>query len=715
MKIFIMKRACKLTNTQVDGLKHVRFLQSSTKKYKRMKRMKHLSFFFLFIFIACSHSNQPKNTVMFIDKNTIQSTVSAIVKHTSFDEKIIEKGVTQVAGLWREEDGSKEEFSSFCQEHFCKNAPEKEQLFQRVAMHFETIYGHHNRMSIELLRPQHVVGYEKLTIDDFFGAYNGFSHFQEDMCQNKIAFIVALNFPFYTLEEKTKEADKWTSLEWGYARLGDVFTANVPAKILQNIQVAGAASDNYISNYNIFMGSLINNRQQHLFPKDMVLISHWGLRDELKSNYADKKQGLEKQKMIYEVMKHIIYQTVPNEVINTGKFVWNPLDNKIYEDGSEVKMTAENNRRYRYLMDNFKAMQKADPYYTHYPTYIARKFEGEFEIAQKEIEQLFIQLLSSPQVKEVGNLISQRLGRKLQAFDIWYDGFKSRSEINPLELDKAVMKKYPTKEAFTADLPQILLKLGFEKEKAQFICNHIDVDASVGAGHAWGSMMRLDKAMLRTRIGEKGMDYKGYNIGVHEFGHNVEQTISLHDVPNYFLAGVPNTAFTEALAFVFQQRDLELLGIRQADKNAEYLNTLDVFWGCYEIMGVSLLDMKVWQWMYAHPDATADELKTEVIKMAKEIWNTYYAPVFGTKDEPILAIYSHMIDAPLYLSAYPLGHLIQFQLEEYLKGKNIGTEVQRIFAMGKLTPQIWMQKAVGNPLSVEPLLKATAEAVEKTK
>jgi len=41
--------------------------------------------------------------------------------------------------------------------------------------------------------------------------------------------------------------------------------------------------------------------------------------------------------------------------------------------------------------------------------------------------------------------------------------------------------------------------------------------------------------------------------------------------------------------------------------------------------------------------------------------------------------------------------------------------VQRIFAMGKLTPQIWMQKAVGNPLSVEPLLKATAEAVEKTK
>ena len=70
--------------------------------------------------------------------------------------------------------------------------------------------------------------------------------------------------------------------------------------------------------------------------------------------------------------------------------------------------------------------------------------------------------------------------------------------------------------------------------------------------------------------------------------------------------------------------------------------------------------MKVWQWMYEHPDASATELKDKVINIAKEVWNTYYAPVFGSKDEPILAVYSHMIDAPLYLSAYPLGHLIDF-------------------------------------------------------
>jgi hypothetical protein len=58
-------------------------------------------------------------------------------------------------------------------------------------------------------------------------------------------------------------------------------------------------------------------------------------------------------------------------------------------------------------------------------------------------------------VKEVAALIKQRLGRDLQPYDIWYDGFKSRSEMDPAELDKKVMAKYPTKDAFVADLPQI--------------------------------------------------------------------------------------------------------------------------------------------------------------------------------------------------------------------------------------------------------------------
>ena len=48
-------------------------------------------------------------------------------------------------------------------------------------------------------------------------------------------------------------------------------------------------------------------------------------------------------------------------------------------------------------------------------------------------------------------------------------------------------------------------------------------------------------------------------------GHNVEQTFTLNDVDHIFLKGVPNTAFTEAFAFVFQGHDLELLGLPAPD------------------------------------------------------------------------------------------------------------------------------------------------------
>ena len=224
--------------------------------------------------------------------------------------------------------------------------------------------------------------------------------------------------------------------------------------------------------------------------------------------------------------------------------------------------------------------------------------------------------------------------------------------------------------------------------------------------------MRSEKAHLRTRVPAGGMNYKGFNIAMHELGHNVEQTISLHKVANYSLNGVPNTAFTEALAFVFQARDLDILGMAKKDPKGKDLNALDDYWAACEIAGVALVDMKVWHWAYEHPEATAESLQAETIKIAKEVWNRYYAPVFKVKDQTVLAIYSHMIDGALYLPDYPLGHIIAFQLQSYLEGKPLGPEVERIFSAGRIVPQQWMKNAVGEEISVEPLLKATETALK---
>ena len=224
--------------------------------------------------------------------------------------------------------------------------------------------------------------------------------------------------------------------------------------------------------------------------------------------------------------------------------------------------------------------------------------------------------------------------------------------------------------------------------------------------------MKSDVAHLRTRIGEEGMDYKGYNIAVHEFGHNVEQTITLHNVDYYMLNGVPNTAFTEAIAFLFQARDLELLGVQADESGKQHMLALNNLWSAYEIMGVSLVDMNVWKWMYDHPNATKEELKEAVLSIAKDVWNKYYADLLGEKDSPILAIYSHMISSPLYLSAYPIGILIHFQIEQYIQDKNLAEEITRMLEQGRVTPQIWMKGAVGEELSNDPLLNASEKALK---
>jgi hypothetical protein len=191
--------------------------------------------------------------------------------------------------------------------------------------------------------------------------------------------------------------------------------------------------------------------------------------------------------------------------------------------------------------------------------------------------------------------------------------------------------------------------------------------------------------------------------------------MSLYMVDNYMMSGVPNTAFTEAFAFTFQKHDLELLGIKDSDPNKDQLAALDNFWMSYEIMGVSLVDMKVWKWLYEHPDATPAQLKETVISSAKEVWNKYYADVLGVKDSPILAIYSHMIDSPLYLSNYPIGHLIDFQLDQWFKGKNFGEEAMRIYSTGRLIPELWMKNAVGKEISIKPLVDATDAALKVVK
>jgi hypothetical protein len=645
---------------------------------------------------------------MFLSDKDISAAAGALTaKHGAKEKGRIEQGVRQASRFWTPADGSPEEFSKFCEMAFVPAGPELDALFARFEAKYEQIFGHLIELSRQLRLELDEDRGPLLPVDEIFAAFNLADHLDEDLFRNKLAFIVLLNFPQKPLAAALKEGAKWSRRQWAEIRLANGFLSRVPTAVNQAISDAMTASDSHVSGLNVMMDHVVGDDGKPVFRPGLKLLSHWGLRDELKALYVDPAKNLSQQQLIQTIMERIVNQDLPQGVLDNPKVNWNPVANTV--DGKPG--TREPDSRFATLLKVFQAIRQADPFYPTLPSHMDRRFQRDRQIPEAEVQAMLESVLKAPAGKQVAALIEKRLGRKLQAFDIWYDGFKARGAIPEEQLDKIVREKYPTLAAFQKDIPVILGKLGFDAATAAFLGEHIMVDPARGSGHAWGPYMRTEKAHLRTRVPREGMNYKGFNIAMHELGHNVEQVFSLYRVDHTLLQGVPNTAFTEAMAFVFQARDLEVLGLSKPDPKAEASKALDDFWATREIAGVGLVDMKVWRWMYEHPAATPAELRAAVGTIAKEVWNTFYAPVLSVKDTPLLAIYSHMINNALYLPDYPVGHLIAFQVEDYFKSHPLGKEMERLCAQGNLTPNQWMVGAVGKPLSSDPLLKAASKAL----
>ncbi|HPI27768.1 MAG TPA: hypothetical protein PLS75_04740 [Candidatus Marinimicrobia bacterium] len=621
----------------------------------------------------------------------------------------LETGVKQVCDFWRAEDGDLATLKQFCLDNFISDQAELLKAFEHIEKTFETMSGVLVELNRDLRWYMDVPTGPILPIDYLLANFNLGSHVEDDLYATKIAFFVLLNYKVYTLEEILAEGAEWDRQKWAEVRLAQKFTSRVPAQYNQKRYEAYTAADNYITNYNIYMHNLLTEDEQRLFPEGLKLIAHWGLRDELKAQYQ-LSDGFPRQKLIYEVMLKIINQEIPKIVIDNPAVDWNVAKNTV--SGANSDNSPEPDTRYARWLGVFQGERACDPYYLISRSQIDRRFNEDREIPEDIVRQLFVDVLTAPELKQTARLISKRLGRELEPFDIWYNQFRAKSQYTEAELDKITQVKFPTAESFKMQLPEILMKLGFDRNTANFLQTKIEVDPARGSGHAMGAARRSDNAHLRTRVTENGMDYKGYNIALHELGHCVEQVFSLNKVDHTLLQGVPNTAFTEAFAFVFQKRDLDVLGLSEKDPQSEHLAALNDLWQTAEIAAVALVDMDAWHWLYEHPEATPKEFEQAVIDIAKRVWNEYYYPVIGKKDSEILAIYSHMIDSGLYLPDYPLGHLISFQIEQYIKGKNLAREMERMCVQGRISPIYWMEGAVGAKLSAEPMISAAYEALK---
>ncbi|MBA3459134.1 MAG: hypothetical protein H0T46_04175 [Deltaproteobacteria bacterium] len=637
-----------------------------------------------------------------------------LVKFGQQHEARIFRGVEQVAAMWRAEDG---DFAEFCLAQFVAEPKALDALFDRLQATIEQINGHFLELGRTVRWATEVDIGPMLPVDQLLAGYDASSHFADDMYKSKVAFSVLLNFPLTKLEDRIKNAASYSRRQWAELRLTSMFESRIPGDIAGGVTAAEVAADQYISGYYLYMHHVLGRDGVRRFPKDKRLITHWNLRDELKANYADA-EGLAKQQTIAKVMERIVTQTIPPQVINNPRVDWDPFTNKVTDaaDGTIEKsdsVARDNDERFERVIAHFNAARAVDKVSPIAPSRMDRAFTAA-ELPEARVRAMLVEILESPHGQAAAKEVAAKLGRPLEPHDMWFN-FAAGSTAEG-ELDAITKKRYPTAAKFEADMPRILRDLGFTPARAKYLAARITVDPSRGAGHAMEAGRRTDKAHLRTRIEPGGMLYKGYNIAIHELGHNVEQTFSLYDVDHTLLQGVPNTAFTEALAFLFQARALELLGRPRPKGDAERNKVLADFWNTREIAGSALVEIDVWHWLYAHPSATAAELRDATGRIARETWDRYYAPILGGKGTTsLLGIYSHTITSPLYVFNYVVGHVIAFQVEEHLAGKDQATfakEFERVCRIGNVLPDLWMQQATGKPVTPKPLLDATARALK---
>ena len=66
-----------------------------------------------------------------------------------------------------------------------------------------------------------------LPFDEIFAGYDPSAHFLDDSFQNRLAFVVLLNFPLTTLDERLTEGRHWSRRQWAEVRLAQRFSKRI--------------------------------------------------------------------------------------------------------------------------------------------------------------------------------------------------------------------------------------------------------------------------------------------------------------------------------------------------------------------------------------------------------------------------------------------------------------------------------------------------------
>ena len=176
--------------------------------------MKKYLIIFFAVIAACSsptEKNVTTQAVSFISEEIQKSAIdSVLAANPGANADLLKKGVSHASSLWRENDGTAEEFIKFVAENYIANPENRKTVFNKISFYLESLNGNFNEITLDIRKTLDLASGKIDEIDRMFGNYSVYSHLQDDFYSNKIAFVIALNFPYYNLAEKEEKGPGWT-------------------------------------------------------------------------------------------------------------------------------------------------------------------------------------------------------------------------------------------------------------------------------------------------------------------------------------------------------------------------------------------------------------------------------------------------------------------------------------------------------------------------
>ena len=184
-----------------------------------------------------------------------------VAKYGEGQRERARRGLKQVGEFWRTEDGDQAAFEAFVRANFAGDQATLDTTFARFERLMEQLEGHLQEIGREFRTQADLDLGPMLPLDETFAGFDAGAHVIDDMFRNKLAFVVLLNFPLTTLDQRLNEGQHWTRRQWAEARLAQRFSKRVPAEVNQAIAQAQAEGDHYISEYNIWMYHVVGEQE----------------------------------------------------------------------------------------------------------------------------------------------------------------------------------------------------------------------------------------------------------------------------------------------------------------------------------------------------------------------------------------------------------------------------------------------------------------------